>query len=339
MAEKLRRDEISFQMKLVNDIVASWKSQVIFVLHKIGVFRVLEGKPSDIEYLSKGLEIPKESLDRLLAAGVSLGYIKKRENLYYNSDQVSQTLVPQKPGYMGNWLELNSRWYDSFGKLEDAVRRNKAIENVNFQNDASYKKLFIKGMIDYAQFRGRDILNHIDLSDKKLMLDVGCGPGVYAALFCEKYLNLTIHCVDLRHALKIAKEYLAERPKVFERIELIECDYHEVDAFKFGYDVIFLSHVLHQENEENSIKLLKKSYDALKPGGLVIVQAMFSGSKGMTSTYAFLHDLLSLLIFPEGKNYSIEYTIQLMRNVGLQNVRHKNLSLFNVNSLVLGEKL
>ena len=104
------------------------------------------------------------------------------------------------------------------------------------------------------------------------------------------------------------------------------------------YDVVFLSHILHQENEETCAAIAKKAFRALKTGGMVIIQAMYLNDSGIGPVYASLHDLLSLLIFPGGRNYTYKQTMALLENAGYRNVRKKGMSIFNTNSLVLGEK-
>ena len=337
MSEQITRAVSVSQMQVVNDVIGSWKSQVLYTLLKIGAFDLLEKSPADLKLMAKQLEVPQDSLKRVADAGVSIGYLTREENVYKNSEMASDVLVSSKPGYMGNWLRLCARWYDSFGKLETAVRTNRAVEDINFDDDPEYKDLFIDGMIDYAQYRGSDVLNYLDLTDKKRLLDVGCGPAVYSDMFCEKYPQLAVTCLDLPHALQSARKYLAGK-NFNGRIELVECDYVKTDSYGSGFDVAFLSHVLHQEDEDRCLNMLTKGFRALKPGGLLVVQAMFMDSKGMTSTYATLHDLLSLLIFPGGKNHTSEDTVQWLKKVGFVNVRHQNMSLFNINSLVIGEK-
>ena len=101
---------------------------------------------------------------------------------------------------------------------------------------------------------------------------------------------------------------------------------------------MFLSHVLHQQNREECLDLLRKSRDVLKSGGLVVVQAMFGEEGGWGSKYASLHDLLSLLVFPGGKNHSVADTMYWMELTGFRNMVHRKMSVFNSNSLVTGEK-
>ncbi|MBT8386431.1 MAG: class I SAM-dependent methyltransferase [Ignavibacteria bacterium] len=336
MIEKYNRDIIALQMQIVNEVTGAWKSQVMYTLLKLGVFDLLEKGACDAKLMAQRLNVPEESLKRLANCAVSLGYLITNDNIYSNSKISSKVLVSGKPGYLGNWLLLCDRWYDSFGKLDQAVKKNGSVENINYDDDPEYKDIFIKGMIDYAEYRGSDILNFLELAGKERLLDVGSGPAVYSAMFCEKYPDLKVTCADLPHALEVANDYL-ENKNCKERIELFPCDYKEIEDFGYGYDVVFMSHILHQEDKEMCRKIIKKGFNSLKPGGLFIVQAMFPDEKGQNS-YTLLHDLLSLLIFPGGKNYSVPDIIHLMKDVGLQNVKYKKMSLFNINSLVIGEK-
>jgi len=337
MSNDLNRGTITNQMRIVNDVTASWKSQVLFVLLKLGVFDLLENNPRDSRMIAEGLSVPEDSLKRLLDCGVSLGYLENRGELYSNSRLASEVLVPGKPGYMGNWLLLCSRWFHSFGELEKAIRTNRAVEDINSNTDTLYNEIFIKGMIDYAQYRGRDVLNYIDLKGRRHLLDVGCGPAVYSVLFCEQYPELQVTAIDLPHALDVAREYLADK-EVSDRIRLVACNYLESTSVGNGYDVIFLSHILHQEDETTCLEILRKCFDGLASQGLLVVQAMYIDRTSKAASYALLHDLLTLLIFPGGKNHAIDDTIAWLRNTGFVGVRHQSMSLFNANSLVFGYK-
>lgn len=86
------------------------------------------------------------------------------------------------------------------------------------------------------------------------------------------------------------------------------------------------------------VELLRKCYTALEPGGLVVVQAMFPGDGGVQSPYAALHDLLTLVVFPGGKNHTIDDISGWLSETGFIEVRHLRLSLLNTNSLVVGCK-
>ena len=335
--DKPSKDIIAAQMQVVAEAVAPWRSQVLFSLFDIGVFEHLSKHPADGEALSKQLKVPENSLKRLLDCGVSLGFLKKEGTVYQNATIADQTLVSGRPGYMGNWLLLADRWYHSFGRLTEAIRKGQAVEDVNFMDDPHYRDLFVKGMIDYARYRGQDILNHLDLSRCTRLLDIGCGPAVYSVMFCEAYPDLKCVCLDLPHAIEIAKDYVSQS-EVANRITLTAADYRKMASLGGPCDVIFLSHIFHQEDKSSCIDLLNRCYAALNPDGLLVVQAMFPDTRAIPSSFAALHDLLALLIFPGGRNHKHADVIEWMEAAGCVDIRHQPMSLLNINSLVVGRK-
>jgi ubiquinone/menaquinone biosynthesis C-methylase UbiE len=333
-----KKEIVSAQMQITSDVIGAWKSQILFTLNNLGVFESLVGEIKSAKILADALKLPEKSLSRLLDAGVSAGYLQKKEKQYTNSPVINTIIQPEKDGYLGNWLKMYAHWYTTFGKLENAVRTGKAVEDANSLDDASYNKLFIQGMSDYANYRGRDLLNYLDLNSVKHLLDVGCGPGIYAAMFCKQYPGLTCTCYDVPQALELAQKHL-QQEKVIDNIRFKSGDYLKDESFgENKYEVVFLSHVLHQESPTICQRIIQKAYNALTLGGILVIQAMFLNENKTGPLYASLHDLLTLLIFPEGKNYTYEETAHFLKNSGFINIRKRKMSLFNVNSLVLGEK-
>jgi len=337
MKSRLNKEIVTAQMEIAQDVAGAWKSQVLFSLNNLGVFNCLSARQLDSENIARQLEIPQHSLERLLNAGVATGYLLKGEAGYSNSPKIEVVTQKDKEGYLGNWLKMYSRWYSTFAQLEDAISQGRAIENVNDHSDKEYGEIFIKGMLDYASYRGREILKYIDLNGASHLLDVGCGPGVYSSMFCEIYEHLTCTCYDLPQSLEITKNNL-EGKAFLNRLEFKEGNYNLDESYGEDYDVVFISHVLHQETEASCAKIIQKAYNCLKPGGQIIIQAMYLNDTKTSPTYASLHDMLSLLIFPGGKNYSFGETKKLLVDHGFKATKEIKMSLFNVNSLVVGEK-
>src|SRR2546430_13223567 len=57
---------------------------------------------------------------------------------------------------------------------------------------------------------------------------------------------------------------------VADRFDYLEGDILEAN-FGSGYDIATLGHILHSEGEERSRKLLKKTFRALKSGGVIAI--------------------------------------------------------------------
>ena len=99
------------------------------------------------------------------------------------------------------------------------------------------------------------------------LLDLGCGPGIYAEEFCKLGYNVTGLDFSAR-SINYAKNSAREKNLP---ITYYQCDYLSMD-FTEKYDLITLIYcdfgVLSTKDRNN---LLKRIYTALKPNGLLIL--------------------------------------------------------------------
>ena len=82
--------------------------------------------------------------------------------------------------------------------------------------------------------------------------------------------HLHAYVVDAKEPLAIAKP-LVEAHHLQDRITLIEGNMHTIDLEK-DHDVVLISGVVLIKSEDDCRHIFRRSYDALKPGGLIIVQ-------------------------------------------------------------------
>ena len=111
------------------------------------------------------------------------------------------------------------------------------------------------------------ICKYMQNVEGKRLLDLGCGPGIYAEMLCDRGFSVT--GIDFS---KRSIEYAQNRAKETKRnIEYRYQNYLEID-YENEYDVVILIYcdfgVL--SPQDRGI-LLKKIHKALKPGGILIL--------------------------------------------------------------------
>ena len=169
-------------------------------------------------------------------------------------------------------------------------------------------------MHEYARGPGKEIASHVDLSQRKRLMDVGGGPGTYSVLFAQRNPRLRAVVFDLPPVVSI-------------------------DSFGHAeYDVVLMSNMLHQEDPEMCTSLLRRAYDALEPGGSLIVQAMFLNAAKDGPVWPTLQSLILNLVYRGGRAYSVDETLELVRQAGFVNAQPKRMSLINAESLILAQK-
>jgi predicted O-methyltransferase YrrM len=335
---ELNLDTIRAQMEIVSASLGPARAQVLYTGVRLGLFEALAETPKTVEELSRELACPTRSLERLLIAAHALRLLEREGSRYRNGPHAAKTLVPGRPGYLGNWMRLMAHWMRPWTQLEYAVRNGTHVEapELHLGENEEYTRDFVLGMQDYAQYRGTDLLRYLDLTGCRSLIDVGGGPGTYAIMLAQRYPELTCTVFDLPPVLEIARENVT-RAGVADRIRLQPGDYHK-DELGAGYDAAFLSDMLHQEDPDTGMMIVEKAFRALRPGGRIVIQAMFLRDDHSGPEWPALQNLLLFLIYPRGKNYSMAETIVWLERAGFVDVQRVFMSFYNVNSLLVARK-
>lgn len=156
--------------------------------------------------------------------------------------------------------------------------------------------------------------NYLKPSDT--ILDFGCGTGLVSIAIAGKVKM--VHAVDLSaNMIEIAKSK-AEGQK----IQNIEFSHTRITDKKFevnSFDVILAMYILHlMEDPEMT---MKRIYELLKPGGLIISATPCLGEWSVLNRLFLL--LSSLGIIPEIKSFKLTDLEKLMTNSGFEIVRRE----------------
>ena len=248
---------------------ASWHyraARVVHVANSVGIFDVLAPQELSAADIARRCQTKPEMTEKLLIACAAFGLLEKRGDHYANTELADQHLVPGRPLYQGDMIAHDAGCWDFWNGLESELRRQPPPP----VDPAVQHKSFIMGMHNISLGgRGQVFLDHIDLSGRQRLFDVGGGPGTYSILACRKYPELTAVVFDLPETIAIAREVIA-REGMTDRVTVREGNWDE-DSFGPGHDAVLFSNVLHGPTSGAADKL-RKAYDSMTPGALLIVQ-------------------------------------------------------------------
>jgi 2-polyprenyl-3-methyl-5-hydroxy-6-metoxy-1,4-benzoquinol methylase len=108
------------------------------------------------------------------------------------------------------------------------------------------------------------------LRDKKRILDVGCGFGLFGCYFASMYPEISYTGYDLN-----AKR--VERAKrAAEKLGLTNVSFHHGDARSLAiddeYDAIFMVDLLHHIDDDSKAELIANCYSHLAPEGRLVIK-------------------------------------------------------------------
>jgi predicted O-methyltransferase YrrM len=314
------------------------QSRIIQVAVKLGVFDLIKIRGSSSTEVAKTLRTNPRATELFLNALVALGLLHKEKKKFFNTDSSLTYLVKTSPKYFGEMILFEEGLWSTWGGLEYSIRTGKPARSPDmFQEKEEETERFITAMHALVTARGdAEILSDmLDFKEAKTMIDIGSGPGTYPIQFLNKYPHLKITIFDLPGTLNVTRKVL-KREKMYGKVELIEGDYN-TDEIPEGFDVAFLSNIVHSENEAANQKLIKRVYESLNQNGRIIIKDHILDDT-LTSPAIGAIFSIQMLIATKGRDYSFREIKGWLENAGFKKSEWIRLKPPLTSSLVIGWK-
>lgn len=282
-------------------------SQVLFASSDLGIFAFLSRSPgSTSEEVAAECGLNGRAGRLLLDACVAVGLLTKEGDRYHNSKQAESFLVPGSPTDLSAAIRYNRDVYQAWGRLPDLIRSGKPVEKpeIHLGEDPVRTREFVLSMHGRALGIGRVVVPQLNLEGRRRLLDLGCGGGTYAALIAQAHPEISCTVIDLPGVLAVAGGLIAEQG-VSERVRAIPGDFHTM-PLPAGHDAAIFFVVLHQESADTIAGLLKRTHEALEPGGILYVMDMMTDASHAAPEFSALFAVNMALTTHQGWVFSAE---------------------------------
>lgn len=314
-------------------------ARAIQVAASLGIFEALKDSSRDAATIASLLHTDPRATELLLHALVALGLLEKRDGSFSLSEVSSTYLVRSSPKYFGAMALFESSLWDCWGALERSVRSGKPARKPNmFQRDPEETERFIYAMASLVKARGdaEIVVEKLDLSGVRELLDIGSGPATYPIYFCGKYPGLQATIFDLPGTMKIT-ERIVRASGLADRIRLMTGDYR-VDPIPGRYQMVFLSNIIHAESPEENARLMAKLHSCLDPRGCIVIKDHILDETLTRPAAGAIFALTMLLTTECGRCYSFRQVRGWLEGAGFHKVQEIPLPAPLTSSLVIGEK-
>jgi SAM-dependent methyltransferase len=299
------------------------EARAIQTAFKLRLFEALANEDRDAGALAVAIRCDRRATMLLANALVALGLLRKANGLYALTEESRRFTLESSPEYLGGMILFDEALWNTWEKLEESIRSGAPARTPDmFQSRPEETARFIRAMDSLVRGRGdaRWTADNLDLSFARTIADIGGGPGTYLVEFLRRWPKLRGAIYDLKATLEVARRILAERePWAMARIELREADYNSGDL-PGPVDAIFMSNIIHSEDEATNAALIAKCFRALAPGGLIVVKDHIMNS-ALTDPPAGAVFALYLLLTTRGRDYSFDEVAVWMREAGFSDIR------------------
>ena len=292
-----------------------WASKTLLAAINFGLFTLLARGELSGREIQNRLELHERGLYDFLDALVALGFLRRKglkESAFYaNTDETDLFLDKQKPGYVGGILEMaNNRLYPCCGDLEDGLRTGLPQNEIKVSGEPVFSILYADsdklrefiGAMAGVQMGNFIMFSQIfDFSKYKTHCDLGGAGGHLAAQIAIN--NPHMHCIswDLPPVEAIAAENI-KNMQVTESVSLQSGDFF-VDEIP-NAEVITMGNILHDWGLAEKQQLISKAYDALPPGGALVVIENLIDDARQENAFGLLMSLNMLIETPAGFDFT-----------------------------------
>lgn len=269
---------------------------------RLGLFELLDSAgPLSAEKVAEGLGIPRRGADVLLLGTTALGLTETEDGAYRNGPPVAAAFRDGLWSVLKDIVEFQDRV--SYLPAADYAESLRTGENAGIRHFPGTTRdlytrlsgvpgledLFYRCMHSWSRLSNPVLIEETDFSGVSRLLDVGGGDAVNAIALARAHPELRITVLDRPGALEVAERNIREAG-LQERIGTRAADIF-TDPYPGGHDAVLFAHQLVIWSPEQNLALLRKAYEAVEPGGRVLVFNAFSDDDGAGPLYAALDNV------------------------------------------------
>jgi C-methyltransferase len=293
---------------------------------QLGVFdRIAEGKDQAAS-IASGAGADERGMRILLNALAALGMLETADGIYSLSPLADAFLVSSRPTYLGGMLDIMAGgWaWTGFPRLADAVRTGGTILEHHAETPGhEFWEAFAPSSVGVAMPAAHALAEILAPSatgrDSLEILDIACGSGLYSLTLAARQSQARTTLLDWANVLELTRANV-EKMSLVDRADYIEGNVFEV-PLGGPYDLIIASHIFHHFSEERCLELMRRLFDALKPGGrLAINDFVPGGSRPADEPFPFLFSVVMLTWTLDGEAYPLSTYERLLAQAGFGRV-------------------
>lgn len=289
---------------------------------ELGVFDALAATgPATADALASELAVSAPHLRSLLDAIVAMGLLDQWRGVYELNDTARRYLVSGGPACMAALVPVAPGPHENWRRLADTIRDGRPAEPIDDDPAAFYRPLVEATFATMLRCATRaDLQVRYSARPSTRVLDLGAGGAPWSIAVLSACPEGRAVVNDLPDVLDVACRRAAEHG-VADRCSFRPGDFHEIDIEPGAYDLVVLGHVCRTEGEARSRRLIARGFDALAPGGRLLLADYFVGPERRTTPHAVLMGTTMAASTVRGSTFTYDEVAGWLRDAGFARLR------------------
>ena len=265
---------------LGDTIVAMTLARTIMVATRLGIFEVLAKGEGTVCEVAARCGLDQHATEALLFALAGAGYVRSKGTHYMLAPVASKWLLKSSRQSLYDYMLFNFLNWNWDERFEDFLRTGKPV-HIHQEMSSDEWQIYQRAMRSLANFSAFEVARRMPVPrGVQKMLDIGGSHGYYSVMLCRRHPGLHSIVFDLPEAVVHAARMLAQEG-MGERIVHRSGNALTDNLGNEEYDLIFIGNLLHHFDEKANRDLVKRSAQALRPGGYLVIEEFqrFQSSK------------------------------------------------------------
>lgn len=301
-------------------------NRALYAAAKLGIADFLRDGPKSSDDLAKATNAHPGALYRLLRALASGGVLSESKDRRFALTRIGSLLRSDAQGSMRGWVTFSGEpfYLQAWQEILYTIRTGKpAWEKVHgmpvfdyFARHPDVAAIFDAAMTSLSGWEAPAIVEAYDFSRFHTLVDVGGGHGRLLLTILKANPKLRGILYDQPHVVEGAHETIGAEG-LTRRCEVVEGSFFE--SVPAGSDGYILKYIIHDWDDEHSIKILRNCRRAMNLGAkLLLVETIIPGPE--KPDIAKIADLEMLVLLGSRERTKEEYGT-LLREAGLRLTR------------------
>ncbi|RPH80518.1 MAG: methyltransferase [Nitrospiraceae bacterium] len=272
--------KLSLPELMLNLTIGHWVARLIHVAAKLKLADLLKKGPRTVEDLAAAADVQPQALYRILRALASVGIFAETKNRRFKLTPLAATLRTDVPASLHGWaLMINDNWqWDAWKELlygaktgEMPFLKAHGIPIFEyFEKRPEDLQVFGESMTSISRTENPTVPAAYKFSGIRTLVDVGGGHGSLLATILKANPKLKGVLYDQPSVIARAeKDQHMTAKGIKDRCRLESGSFFE--AVPKGGDAYIMKYILHDWNDEECVRILRKCRDAMNEKGKVLV--------------------------------------------------------------------
>ena len=319
---------VFYKMHHIERARAAWE-----LSEELGLYEALRAGPATIGQVAArtGLHVRPTAI--LLACNACMGIVAKEGPRYRLYEIMREFVLEKGRSRAKPRPDPEEFWYKY---TREAILTNAPVPEVmpewltNPQGDEG-STAFSPGRHGWRMLWGEALAKAFDFSDYRLVADLGGATGGVLLGLTAQYPGLRGVVMDLPYSRRSAEQAIAESG-ASDRVSFMAGDFFS-DPLPEGMDVVFMSHIIHDWDDDHCVRLLRRCREALPSRSPVLVQEYLL-NEDKTGPLLAVFQWFGLLFGTMGDQRTEAEIAALMQEAGLHEVERRDVD--REQSIVIG---